>query len=457
MLWKILRYTALTVTGIIGAIVILILSSIAPVDRTPARELDTYGSTFELIANLDTSTSKSAEGFAIGVGKTNITPPHPVSTAGYGKRKGKPYVTVHDSIFVRSMVISNGTQKVAIVSADLLIIPPMVTRILPEKLAQIGFSLDNTYLTATHSHNSIGHWGEGATRFIYGAYDDSIVHFLADGIVASIARANDDLIPGVLKSGAVAIPDAVENRLIDDGVEDPWLRILEAHRADSSRAVLVSYAAHATCLSTGTLELSRDYPGLVVDKLEGNGFDFAMFAAGGVGSHRGSAPGNDWACMEWMADALTDALISNPDTLQPVNDGDLLMRRVPFDPGDPQVKISRNWKLRSWLFRAAFGKYDAFLTVLRVGDVVMLGTPCDFSGEFNASLDSVASTVNKRAMITSFNGGYIGYLTPEKYYDIDHYETQLMNWYAPGTGEYVNECLKRLLLAVSHSSDEAVI
>lgn len=449
MTWRILRYIGLTVTGIVSAILLLVLISVGPVDRTPATELDVYASTFQQIAALNAGVPESTEGFSIGVGKANITPSHPISTAGYGKRKGKPYFVVHDSIFVRAMVIGNGAQKVAIVSADLLIIPPTVTRVLPEKLARIGFSLDNTYLTATHSHNSIGHWGEGATRFIYGAYEDSVVHFIADGIVSSIERANADMIPGVLRSGAVAIPEAVENRLIDNGVEDPWLRVLEVHRSDSSRAVLVSYAAHATCLSTGTLELSRDYPGMVVDKLEAAGFDFAMFAAGGVGSHRGSPPGNDWACMEWMADELTTALVDNPSAMQSVNDSSLLMKRIPFRAGSPQVKIAENWKLRSWLFRAAFGEYDAFLTVLRVGDVVLLGTPCDFSGEFNASLDSIASSAGMRAMVTSFNGGYIGYVTPGKYYDIDHYETRLMNWYAPGTGEYMHDCLKELILTVS--------
>jgi len=53
-------------------------------------------------------------------------------------------------------------------------------------------------------------------------------------------------------------------------------------------------------------------------------------------------------------------------------------------------------------------------------------------------------------MVTSFNGGYIGYITPLKYYDVDHYETRLMNWYGPGSGEYMQECLLGLLDVVSN-------
>ena len=73
------------------------------------------------------------------------------------------------------------------------------------------------------------------------------------------------------------------------------------------------------------------------------------------------------------------------------------------------------------------------------------------SGEFNPSLDSVAAQMNMDVLVTSFNGGYIGYITPGKYYDVDHYETRLMNWYAPGTGEYVRNSLKKLMVAVSGS------
>jgi neutral ceramidase len=450
MVWKIfLRYFILTVVGIIGFLLLFIMLSVGPVDRTPAETLSSYETMMNRLDTLDINIPKAKADFSVGFGKVNITPLKPIATAGYGKRQGKPYVTVHDSIYVRALVIENGRQRVAIVSADLLIMPPTVTEVLEKKLEGIGFSLNNTYLSATHSHNSIGNWGEGATRFIYGAYEDSVVQFIADGIVHSIQQATKNLLPSTLKAGAIPIPNAVENRLIDDGNEDPFLRALEVHRSDSSKLVLVSYAAHATCLSQGTLELSRDYPGMLVDQLESKDYEFAMFMAGSVGSHKGSSPADNWSCIAWMAEEISEAFLAKRNTLQEMGDTSLVMRMIPLELSDPQVKITQDWKLRSWLFRSAFGEYGSFLTVLRIGDLVMLGTPCDFSGEFNASLDSLANEHGLQAMVTSFNGGYIGYATPGKYYDVDHYETQLMNWYAPGTGDYIRECLEKLMVTVS--------
>ncbi|MGC1240361.1 MAG: neutral/alkaline non-lysosomal ceramidase N-terminal domain-containing protein [Chryseosolibacter sp.] len=444
-----LRYIFLTFIGITAFLVLFVAVSVAPVDRTHVRTLPAYQI---MMGRLDTVTMNippAKHGFLVGFGKTNITPQEPIATAGYGKRKGKPYHVVHDSIYVRAMVVDNGSERVAIVSADLLIIPPTVTQVLQSKLAAIGFSLDNTYLGATHSHNSIGDWGEGATRFIYGPYEAEVVQFLADAIVESIRSAQNNLLPSRLKSGAIAIPQAVENRLIDGGNEDPFLRAIEVHRSDSSKLALMSYAAHATCLSQRTIELSRDYPGMLVDALEARDYEFAMFMAGGVGSHKGSAPENDWSCMAWMSDVISEQFFASRHTFRDVADSVVGMVRLPLALSEPQVKISDDWKVRAWLFRAAFGEYDASLTALRLGDVVMLGTPCDFSGEYNQSLDSLAHRKGLEVMVTSFNGGYIGYLTPEKYYDVNHYETMLMNWYARGTGDYVKECLEKLMTGMS--------
>lgn len=449
MFKKILRYVLLTLAGIVAFLLLLIFISIAPVDRTPVQETASYQKMMDEIESIQIEIPDAQKGFSTGFGKTNITPPGPVATAGYGKRMGKPYEVVHDSIYVRSMVVDNGAAKVAIVSADLLIMPPTVTRALKERLPEVGFSLDNTYLGATHSHNSIGHWGEGATRILYGPYEDSIVTFIVDGILSSIKKANDDLLPSKLLSGAIAIPGAVENRLIDGGNEDPYLRVIEVHRADSSKNLLLSYAAHATCLSQSTMALSRDYPGMLVDAIEDEGYSFAMFLAGAVGSHKGSAPDDDWKCIAWMSEKVSKAFFAGRDVLKPVRDSALVMEKVPLLLSDPQVKIHEDWKVRSWMFRAAFGEYEAFLTVLRIGDVVMMGTPCDFSGEFSAPLDSLADSLGVQTMVTSFNGGYIGYVTPGRYYDIHHHETQLMNWYAPGTGDYIRKCLEELMLEVS--------
>jgi neutral ceramidase len=446
MLKKILRYLLIGILAIIGLLVLLIVFSIAPVDRTPVQELPAYARMKEELKRMDTVTViPGTKGFAVGFSKVNLTPAYPTALAVYGSRRGKVYTAVHDSIYVRTLVVDNGTRKAAIVSADLQIIPPEVTMLLETKLATIGFNLNNTYLGATHTHSSIGNWGKGVAGFLSGSYKDSIVNFIADQIVLSVKEASLNTKPSQIKAGVIPIPDAVENRMIEGGPEDPLLRVIEIHRSDSSKLLFMSYTAHATCLFSKDLELSRDYPGKLVDAMESKGYTFAMFMAGAVASHKCSAPVAGESCIDWMTEKIATTVLTERKQLKTAPDSTLWMVRVPLALSDPQIKITPDWKIRAWLFQLTFGEYPVCLTALRLGDIILLGTPCDFSGEFDPTLDAYSSNHGLQTMVTSFNGGYIGYVTPVGRYDVHHYETQLMNWYAPGTGEYMEECMEKLV------------
>lgn len=447
VLKKILRFVVLLLSVLLGIVLLFIVVSVAPIDRGIDRT-ELYDAMAKGIDSLH-HTSDGLQGYSIGYSKVNLTPDHPTATAGYGKRRGKVYDAVYDSIYVRAMVIGNGSQRVAVVSADLLIIPPAVTLLLEKELPDIGFTLDNTYLGASHSHNSIGNWSKGAMGLLYGSYDESIVRFIAGQIKSSIHHAAGNMLPATLKAGAFPLAHAVHNRLIDNGPVDPLLRVIEVHRSDSSRLLLMSFTAHATCLSSRDVTLSRDYPGKLVDRIESEGYTFAMFMAGAVGSHTGSSPEQGRACVDWMAKEVSNGFLSRRELLKPVRDSVLFMYRVPLLLTDPQAKLLPNWRMRPWLFKLALGDYPEYLSILRLGDLAMVGTPCDFSGEFSSSLDSLAGKHGLRTMVTSFNGGYIGYVTPDKYYDEDHYETQLMNWYGPGNGGYVKQCVEQLILKVA--------
>lgn len=450
MIKKTVCISIIFITSIVGVMLLFLLISIVPLDRTPYQEKPFYG---VMMSRLDSLAQKPVEltkaGFHIGYAKESITPRQRVATAGYGKRRGKLIEGIHDSVFVRAIVIQTTPTKIALVSADLLIVPPTVIAVLKKRLPEIGFTLDNTYLGAIHTHNSIGHWSGGATEFIYGAYQDSIVNFIADKIIVSIKRASENILPATLKSGQIPISHVVRNRIDKESPVDSLLRVIEVHRSDSSKLIIMSHTAHATCLSSRFLQLSRDYPGKLVDTMEEQGYAFAMFMAGAVGSHGCKSPESGVNCIDYMANEISTQFMANRNTLHSVNDSTLIMKNVPLTLPESQAKISMNWGVRPWLFRSALGEFPVYLTVLRFGDVVLLGTPCDFSGEFNSQLDLLAEQHHLQTIVTSFNGGYIGYVTPLRYYDVDHYETQLMNWYGPGTGEYMTECLGKMIVSIS--------
>lgn len=445
-----IRKFLIFITSLVVVILILFLSAILPIDRYDYKTQGFYSVMMRRLDSLKhVPRIKPAGNFSVGYATVNLTPSRPTATAGYVPM-GKLYTAVHDSIYVRTMIITNGSQKIAVVSADLLIIPPTVTALLARELPEIGFSLNNTYLGATHSHKSVGNWGKGVMSILWGEYNDTLVHAIADRIKESILLASQNVKPASIRIVRIPLRSPVRNRLdkIGGGV-DSLLHAVEIRRSDSSKLALLSYTAHATCVEPADVELSRDYPGRLVDELERNGYDFAMFMAGAVGSHAANAPMSGWGCINWMADTLETSFLQHRQELRLLKDSTLIMYRVPFALGEAEVKISKNWRLRPWLFRAAFGTSSTYLTVIRIGELVMLGTPCDYSGQLTQPVYWHAEQKGLDAMVTSFNGGYIGYITPLRYYDFEHDETRLMNWYGPGNGEYLQECLIKLIDAVA--------
>lgn len=447
-----LRYLLYLISALLAGLLLFAAVSVAPIDRTPYSQEDFHSKMQENLDALDTLRIPSPQtGFRAGYAKANITPSYATAMAGSGLRR-LHFEGVHDSIYVRTMVIGNGAMSIALVSLDMLLVPPEVTRKLEASLKDIGFDISNTYLSATHTHSSIGNWGKGLSGYLYsGPFDEALVDALTEKILSSIQEANSSLIPARIFTGSIPVTGMLYNRVArESGEIDSLLRVLEIRRQDSTRLLLASFTGHATCDVSSSLQVSRDYPGVFTDAVEEDGYAFAMFMAGAVGSHGCKGTERGMTMVTDVGERLANIFFDAKDSLQAVGDSTIVMFSTPLELREPQFRISKDWRVRPWLFRKAFGTYEPRLTALRIGDLVMMGTPCDFSGELMGPIDSLASSKGLRAMVTSFNGNYIGYITEDRWYDVDHYETRLMNWYGPGNGDYVSESLMQMIEAISH-------
>jgi neutral ceramidase len=445
---RIIKILLIAIGSLLTLVIVLMAALLIPVDRSIDRNAQLEDMQ-ERVDSLSLPT-RSEHSFTVGYARQNITPTYQTATAGYGNRLGKKVSAVHDSIYVRCMVIDNGAKKVAVVTADLLMMPPEVARLLEGELPSVGFTADNTYFGATHSHNSVGNWSHGAMTVMYGDYDEELVHRIKDKILVAIKAADASKVSATISAAHIPVTDAVRNRINRSNPVDSLLRVIRIVRADSAKLLLLNFTAHATCLSDENIVLSADYPGQLTRAIEEDGYSFAMFMAGAVGSHAAKTKEREWSCVEEMTKKLTSALSQDTGEFKTVTDTSLWMGRVPLELTDAQFKVFKDWRLRPGAFNRLLGDYPEYITGLRIGNLLMLGTPCDFSGEFYAKLDSAAEANGMQMMVTSFNGGYIGYVTPGKYYDVNHYETQLMNWYGPGIGEYLMTCLEML---IDHASE----
>lgn len=415
--------------------------------KTPLEKSAYYQEWKELIQKVSIQNQSSTDSLLAGWAKVNITPKTPTPLAGYGKRKGKPFVDVLDSVFVRTVVLVKGETRAALVSADLLIIPPTVTDKLKQMLSASDIAYENIYLGATHTHNSVGGWGTGiSSLFFSGPYDPQIEVQLAEAILASLRAAESTLEPVVL-TYREAIDDAsIKNRLTgQDGNIDPEIRSFELTSKNRGKLIFATYGAHSTILNSSTMKISRDWPGVFVDSLEHQADTFGMYMAGAVGSM--GPTGNGETDIEAMVvqgngvyqsfkKASFDTTLATPT---------LMSLTLPLPLGQPKPRITSQWALRPWVFKKAFGEYPNDIKALRLGNILLVGVPCDFSGELMEEIDRYAKTNGLNLIVTGFNGGYMGYITDDRWYEHAAYETVTMNWYGPHKGAYFQEVIKDLV------------
>lgn len=443
-----LRKSTYVLFGLIGLVILLISVSLTSVDRTPYKETEYYEKMSQRLDSLDLRLPATDGVFKAGWAKVNIVPSFPVDLAGYGVRG--PFESVHDSLFVRTFVLDLNGKKVVLLNADILIMPPLVVSALYEKLPAAGFSKDQVYLSATHTHNAPGGWAGGwAGSFVAGKYNQEYCDFLVKQFLTSIQLAAANTEPAQMAYGEWIADQFVRNRLnYADSKIDPWLRCIKFKKNTGKEAILVTYSAHPNCLAIANHSLSRDYTGVLIDSLEQrSGYEFAVFMAGTVGSHSPALKENakDFAQAQFVGEGLYNIIRTNHQGMKYDSVNKIGMHIIPLELRDPHMKLDKNIRVRPWVFKKLLGDWSCNIKVLQIGNVVMMGMPCDFSGELMPDLEPVAKARNLNLVITSFNGGYIGYINVDKYYDHDRMETRAMNWFGPYNQAYFTEIVQRVI------------
>ncbi|MGV3557686.1 neutral/alkaline non-lysosomal ceramidase N-terminal domain-containing protein [Larkinella arboricola] len=446
---KYLRILLKILLGLVGIILLFLAVSLAPVNDTPYRKTDYYANTRQRLLHLPRPLCPQT-GLQAGWAKVNLTPSFTTPTGGYGVRRGEHWKTVSDSIYVRTVVLTNGSTKVALVALDLLITPPTVTEQLKKRLPEIGFQWENVFTGAIHSHNSLGGWAPGLVGGLFaGEFDQRVVDHITNAVLKSITLAQRQLAPAEVGFTQIAAPELVYNRMNNEGEVDGNIRLLKLRKKTGESALLCTYGGHATIFRAADAQyLSRDYPGVLVDQLEKQSGSFALFMAGSVGS-TGSKVREEkdvFRTIRNYADSLTNRIVPALPQVKTRPDSTLELLTLPLELREPHPRVVGNWRVRPWLFYSVYGDYPSDLKALRIGQTVLLGTPCDFSGELVPALLRQAGQKGFNLMVTSFNGGYVGYITPDQYYHKQAYETQTMNWFGPENGAYFVEMMKGLLV-----------
>lgn len=422
-----------------------------------------------------------------GGAKVNITPPVGVWLSGYGSRD-KPGDDIVDELYARALVLSDGSNTVAIVSADLLWVPLQMTREVRQMVqTKTGIPQQNVMVCATHTHfgpkiyrqTKLGPNVDDNT--VDEAYVRTLTRKLADAVFLAhknmqevrIGAARGEVpeivyhrrprqADGTVHMAFTLPPEVLATREITrspDGLThvtftyppeqpqptfgpiDPDVWVIRVDDCQGGMlACLVTFACHAVSGSACPdwfYSISADYPGETMRVVERAAGGLCLFASGTAGDivpiKRGREP--RYQIGRALAGEVVKRLQFVPMSDEVAIQATKAEVKIPLKPTLPPERIMDA--------DGAQGRVTTEIQVVRVGDVHLLGLPGEVLVEVGLEIKKRASV--KRLIVTSLANDAIGYVCHARAYDEGGYEPGPGTNLARGAGEIVVEHALKLI------------
>jgi neutral ceramidase len=460
-----MKKTGIALGVLITVTAIIYYAFTETIDSTPYFRSGYFSKSCAQADSLEKQTFPTNDSLYAGFAKVSITPSLSsnednitkgifkyVPLAGYGDRNGKPSTGVHDSIFVKAVALKTGLRTIVFISTDLLINPPNITDSVVALLGRKGIIREQLFFSATHSHSSLGGWGSGYVGELFAGRENKYLEkWLVVQITESVTQSISDLKPARIGSASFNAGIYTQNRLIGEaGTKNDDFNFICIEQPGKRRAIIGSFSAHATTLDDVNMEISADYPGYWARSIEKTTSSLALFCAGSTGSQSPVGEGSGFDKSKFIGEALADSLIMHMKDIKLSDKVVFSALSLKMALPEYHMRLTTKTNLTSFLS----GKLmplpkNVYLQAARIGDLIWITTPADFSGEYALQIKNSLAMKGFRSNITSFNGTYVGYIIPGRYFYLNEYESKLMGWFGPNMGEYTVDLIGRIVKIVT--------
>ena len=387
------------------------------------------------IACLLPATRSFAAPLKAGTSTVDVTPPLGYPMWGYGDRVGVSK-TVHDPLRAKALVIDDGTHKLAIVGLDLGRTPERQGLQHIRERVQKSTGITNLLIVASHTHQ-----GPVIERRDWPSKEKPWVADMETKIAEVIEKANSGLQEArigvehgkiylghnrriVRKDGTVLMLWRDAERIPTEPV-DPDVGVIRVDDTSGKPiATLVCYTCHPVVLGPDNLNISADYPGVMMDVVEremGGTCIFLQGAPGDINPYMDKTPlkENGLEEMKKAGEALAREVVrvSRAITTEPAPNASIKFREDEFD-------FEARWDLHSTealesLYKA-YGRQvvDSFIaqfrdlrcsisTALINDNLAFVGMPGEIFGDFQLDLKSRSPV--KDTFLLGYCNGYLAY------------------------------------------------
>ncbi|MDD2380180.1 MAG: neutral/alkaline non-lysosomal ceramidase N-terminal domain-containing protein [Mariniphaga sp.] len=372
--------------------------------------------------------------FQAGAAKIKITPETPIPMSGYGGRND-PFKGVREDIYARAVVVSDGMNKAAIISAEVIGFSHSFWEDCSQLITkETGIPAENIFLAAVHSHS-------GPVTSVYSkevtpeitAYVKELKTNLAEATRAAV----ENLAPASIGAGKGEClmninrraPDGKGGIALGRNPYGPCDHEVGVVRIDDTSgkpiAVMVSWPCHGVVLGPKNKYITGDWPGSASRYLEehfGDGIVVPMIigASGDINPIYG--PHIDYEITssysfgkEAIGEILGKETIRVFDEIHTISKGKISasQQEIFLPAKDQEGSFQQPESVRDNTLKVR-------LSALKIGGIILTGVSGEVFNEISVQMRK-QSPYSHTFMVTHCNGSS-GYLVTDEAYKIGGYE-----------------------------------
>lgn len=431
-----------------------------PLDDTHFSDAPYYSNTIDRLdeIRIDTRTGDYRAGYAA----VDITPQQAIALGGYSGRQQETFTSIRTPLQAKVLSLSNGHHTISVINAEILLpLPDLVNAV----VAKTEVPRASLFFTVTHTHSGPGGYQNNFIHEIaLGKYSAKYLEQLSEKIASAVRQSRRELKSVALKHHRLTpeIANTLSHNSLDGNTPayDAINVLALYHRDGSLHSLLTGFSAHPTILGRRNNELDGDYPNRVMATLEAHYRAPVMFSIGApAGVQTMKRPKKTSLVKELestdaYAGRFSEAFMRafSPDAHKATQTGTLSSWLLDVELPPLQLLISDSLTLAPNLSQWLIHDRKSYIHTLHIDGFTFFGMPADYAGELARTLDHRTRDTGCNPWVHSFNGDYIGYLTPSDYFDNPGYATRDVNFFGRWGGDYFNQISLAICNKITASS-----
>ncbi len=386
-----------------------------------------------------------ADGIKASVAEVILTPPLEIgyTLGGYGARMSKPAKGVHDDIKAKALIMQQGDIKYALVTLDILGLPPNVKPQVIERLNNDEWTEENIMFLPSHSHTSLEMFALNDKNIFgmpqIGIFQPELLEYVVKTLSELIVLADQDLQEVKIGTERKIIEGMNRNRRGEPFL-DSYLTVTRIDYINGSpMSVLVNWTGHPTLMDEDDMWVSGGWPGYLQRELEAwIGHDaIAMYYNGAEGDQSVIAKnaGSHYEKAENYGRDLAVKVLDIYNNIRPEKSVEFEYNykiiELPERKAHPDFmetggeEYGLNEENIQVLLNQVFPEKTS-IGVCKIGDLLIIGIPGEMTAELGLEIKNNLNAQGvKYPVIGGLANQWISYIMSEEAYDESGYEASV--------------------------------